>query len=82
MATKEEVLRVLDGINDPELNKSFTELDMVKSVTVEGSDVTIGITLTVPGCPMKARITDDITKGVKAIAGVESVRVELDAMTD
>ncbi|MEA3296674.1 MAG: Mrp/NBP35 family ATP-binding protein [candidate division Zixibacteria bacterium] len=82
MATKEEIMHVLSKINDPELNKTFTELDMVKSVTIEGGDVTIVITLTVPGCPMKDRITDDITKGVGTVSGVKSVRVEFDAMTD
>ncbi len=82
MLTKEAVLHVLSGIDDPELRKSLTELDMVRFVEIEGGDVTVGITLTVPGCPLKHKISEDVTKGVGLIPGVESVKVEFDVMTD
>ncbi len=82
MVTKDAVMEVLGGINDPELGKPFTELDMVKSVEIDGGTVTVAITLTVPGCPLKKRITDDIVNGVRAIEGVEIVKVEFDVMTD
>ncbi len=82
MVTKDAVMKVLGGINDPELGKPFTELDMVKSVEIDGGTVTVAITLTVPGCPLKKRITDDIVNGVRAIEGVQIVKVEFDVMTD
>jgi ATP-binding protein involved in chromosome partitioning len=82
MLTKEKVMEVLSGIDDPELRKPLTELDMVKFVNIDGGQVTIGISLTVPGCPLKHRITDDVATGVKQIEGVESVAVEFDVMTD
>ena len=82
MLTKEAVMHVLSGINDPELKKPVTELDMVKFVNIEKGDVTVGITLTVPSCPLKGKISEDITKGIGLIPGVESVKVEFDAMTD
>ncbi|MCK4606523.1 MAG: Mrp/NBP35 family ATP-binding protein [candidate division Zixibacteria bacterium] len=75
-------MNVLAGIEDPELKKPLTELDMVKSITIEGSDVTVEINLTTPDCPMKAKIREDITAGVSAIDGVTSVRVKFDAMSD
>ena len=82
MVTKEAVMHVLGGIEDPELKKPFTELEMVKFVNIDGGDVTVGITLTVPGCPLKEKITRDITEGVKYIEGVDSVKVEFDVMSD
>lgn len=82
MPTKEQVMHVLSGINDPELRKPLTELDMVRFVNVEGGDVRVGITLTVPGCPLKEKITTDVTRGVGLIPGVESVRVDFDVMSD
>ncbi len=82
MLTKEAVMNVLNGIDDPELRKPVTELDMVKFVNIEKGDVTVGITLTVPGCPLKGRISEDVTKGVSLIPGVESVKVEFDVMTN
>lgn len=75
-------MHILSGIEDPELKKPFTELDMVRFVNIDGGDVTVGITLTVPGCPLKERITKDVSEGVGLIEGVNSVKVEFDVMTD
>lgn len=82
MITQEAVMHVLSGVEDPELRKPLTELDMVKYVKIDGSDVTVGVTLTVPGCPLKARIAEDVENGVKLIDGVENVKVEFDVMSD
>lgn len=82
MLSKEAVVHVLSGINDPELNKPLTELDMVKDVTVDNGDVRIDIRLTVPGCPHREKITHDITQAVSRLADTRSVRVEFDVMTD
>lgn len=82
MLTKEAVMHVLSGVNDPELGKPLTELDMVKFVDIDGGNVTVGVTLTVPGCPLKDRITSDVTEGVKLIEGVQSVKVQFDVMND
>jgi ATP-binding protein involved in chromosome partitioning len=82
MLTKDLVLHVLSGINDPELKKPLTDLDMVRFVDIKGGDVTVGISLTVPGCPLKAQISNDITRGVGLIPGVSSVQVEFDVMSD
>ncbi|MBI5266523.1 MAG: Mrp/NBP35 family ATP-binding protein [candidate division Zixibacteria bacterium] len=82
MPTKEQVMHVLSGINDPELRKPLTELEMVRFVDVQGGNVKVGITLTVPGCPLKEKITSDVTQGVGLIPGVDSVRVEFDVMND
>jgi ATP-binding protein involved in chromosome partitioning len=82
MLTKDAVMHELSKIEDPELKRSLTELDMVKFVEINGGQVTVGITLTVPGCPLKAKISDDVVQGVKQIPGVESVNVKFDVMTD
>jgi ATP-binding protein involved in chromosome partitioning len=42
----------------------------------------VGVTLTVPGCPLKARIAEDVENGLKLIEGVDDVQVEFDVMTD
>jgi len=82
MLTEEAVMHVLSGIDDPELRKPLTELDMVKYVRIDGGKVDVGITLTVPGCPLKARISEDVANGIRLIDGVKSVNVEFDVMTD
>jgi len=82
MFTKDTIMKVLGGIEDPELKAPLTELDMIKSVDIDGNGVTVGLKLTSSGCPMKEKIVDDITRQVKDIEGVESVKVNLDVMTD
>ena len=82
MFTKDTIMKVLSGIEDPELKAPLTDLDMIKSVDIDGNSVTIGLKLTSSGCPMKEKIVDDITRLVKDIEGVESVKVNLDVMTD
>jgi ATP-binding protein involved in chromosome partitioning len=82
MISKDEIMQVLSKINDPELQRSLTELDMVKFVEIDGGSVKVGISLTIPGCPLKNKIGDDIKKMVGQVAGVEKVEVEFDAMTE
>jgi len=82
MPTREEILGVLATVRDPEIGKPITELDMVKEVTIDGGAVIVEVLLTVAGCPMKDRITKDVTAAVETVAGVERVHVELGVMTD
>ncbi|MFH1686253.1 MAG: Mrp/NBP35 family ATP-binding protein [bacterium] len=82
MATKEAVMEVLGTIDDPELKRPLTELDMVNNVEIDGGTVNVGITLTVPGCPLKAKIAEDVKTGVAALEGVKEVTVEFGVMTE
>ncbi|WP_409332714.1 Mrp/NBP35 family ATP-binding protein [Trujillonella humicola] len=73
----------LATVQDPEINRPLPELGMVKDVQI-GADgaVRIDVYLTVAGCPMRQTITDRVTEAVSAVAGVTSVQVELDVMSD
>ncbi|GAC1425775.1 MAG: Mrp/NBP35 family ATP-binding protein [Actinomycetota bacterium] len=82
MATKEQVLEALSQVNDPEIGRPITELDMVKEVTIDGGVVVVEILLTVPGCPLKDRITRDVTAAVAPLSGVDRVHVEMGVMTE
>jgi len=81
MINKDKVMDVLQKIDDPELHRSIVDLNMVKNVAIDGSTVTVDISLTIAGCPMKAKIQDDVTKGVLAVDGVEKVVINFSAMT-
>ena len=82
MVTPEQVTAALAGVRDPEIRRPVTELGMVKGVDVapDGA-VTVGIFLTVAGCPMKDTITRDVTAAVSPLPGVTAVRVDLDVMS-
>ncbi|GGN12403.1 iron-sulfur cluster carrier protein [Lentzea pudingi] len=83
LPTTEDVRKALAGVQDPEIRRPITEIGMVKDVEV-GADggVVVGIFLTVAGCPMRDKITKDVTAAVQALDGVSSVRVDLDVMSD
>jgi len=81
--TAEQVHKALERVQDPEIRRSITELEMVKSVAVApDGTVDVAIYLTVSGCPLKDKLTQDITTQVVALGGVREVRVELDVMSD
>ena len=81
--TTELVNAALATVQDPEIRRPITDLDMVKSVDIaDGGVVHVGIYLTVAGCPMKGRIEKDVTEAVSKVEGVTRVDVELDVMSD
>jgi ATP-binding protein involved in chromosome partitioning len=83
LPTAEQVNAALSRVEDPEIRRPITELDMVKSVTI-GADgqVEVGVYLTVSGCPMRDTITARVTAAVAALPGVTGVRVALDVMSE
>ena len=81
--TVEQVTRALDGVQDPEIHRPITELGMVKNVEVMPDGmVRVDVWLTVSGCPLRDKITRDVQAAVGKLAGVSSVRVELDVMSE
>ena len=79
----EQVTQALAGVNDPEIHRPITELGMVKGIDVNAVGVVrVDIWLTVAGCPLRDKITKDVTAAVSKLAGVSRVRVELDVMSD
>ena len=83
MPTVEQVTAALATVQDPEIHRPITELNMVESVDV-GADgvVSVRVLLTVAGCPLKDKITRDVTEAVGALPGVTGVRVDLGVMND
>jgi len=82
MPTEAQVLEALSSVLDPEIGKPITELDMVKSVTIADGNVLVEVLLTVPGCPLKDRITRDVTDAVQPLEGVRAVQVHMGVMTE
>ncbi len=80
--TQDQVRRALDRVIDPELRRPITDLGMVESVEIADGAVTVGVLLTVAGCPLKDTIAADIRKEVGALEGVSGVEVRLGVMTD
>lgn len=80
--TESAVREALSRVEDPEIGRPITELNMVKSVTVTGNDVSVEIYLTIAGCPMKSTIESNTRAAVEDIEGVGNVTVTMEAMSD
>jgi ATP-binding protein involved in chromosome partitioning len=79
----DEVMRALDGVQDPEIHRPITDLGMVKNVEIRpDGTVRVDIWLTVAGCPLRETITRDVTAAVSKLDGVARVQVELDVMSE
>lgn len=82
MVQESDIRNALSKVEDPELNRSITELGMVKSIEIDGADVAVEIYLTIAGCPMKSHLTEETRKAAESVAGVETVTVTTDVMSD
>jgi ATP-binding protein involved in chromosome partitioning len=80
--TDDQVLAALARVIDPEIRKPITELDMVSGVSVAADGhVTVGIRLTIVGCPAAQRIEADALRAAESVAGAGNVTVEVTVMT-
>jgi ATP-binding protein involved in chromosome partitioning len=80
--TEADVIAALRPVQDPELQRSIVDLDMVRGVAIDGGHVRVGVALTVAGCPLRAEITKRVTDAVAPLQGVSAVDVDLTVMTD
>src|SRR3954465_6369486 len=78
---REEILKALEQVIDPELKRKVVELDMVRDVRIEGGDVTVGIALTIAGCPLRSSFEDQVAQALEPVAGVERISLEFGVMT-
>jgi ATP-binding protein involved in chromosome partitioning len=76
------VIEALQPVEDPELDRSVVDLQMVKSVSV--NDHLIRVTVAVPSqeYPRRGELRDRVTAAVAAVPGVSSVAVDLVAMSE
>lgn len=81
MLTEQTIVNALKNVEDPELHKSVVELNMVRDIKIEGTDVSLTIVLTIQGCPLKAKIQQDVEQAITAL-GATHVALTFGSMTD
>ncbi len=74
--TVDDVMGVLGTVIDPELGADIVSLGMVPSVDVAPDGlVTVGIKLTIGGCPLRAEIKKEVETRVSVHPGVSAVKI-------
>ncbi len=81
MITEEQVRQALRGVMDPEIGRPIEDIGMLDSIHIDGGRVEVGVLLTIEGCPLKDRITHDVTAALRPLEGVEQVEVRLTPMS-
>jgi len=77
-----EVTELLRAVIDPELGADIVTLGMVPGVSVaDDGVVTVGIKLTIGGCPLRAQIKKDVETRVAVHPGVTNVKIDWGEMT-
>jgi ATP-binding protein involved in chromosome partitioning len=79
---EDAIQAALATVDDPEIRRPITELGMVKGFTVAGSGVKVELLLTVAGCPLRDKLTNDITAAVTTIPGITTVEIDFGVMTE
>ncbi len=75
--TPAEVTNLLRAVIDPELGDNIVDLGMATGVTVSDDGlVTIGVKLTIKGCPLRVQIKNDVESRVTTHPGVSKVKIE------
>jgi ATP-binding protein involved in chromosome partitioning len=82
-ATVEDAIQAaLATVDDPEIRRPITDLGMVKGFTVSASQVKVELLLTVAGCPLRDKLTADITAALTKLPGITSVEIDFGVMSE
>ena len=78
----DEVRNLLRAVMDPELGDNIVDLGMAGDVMVSDEGiVSIGMKLTIRGCPLRVQIRDDIESRLTTHPGVTKVKIDWGEMT-
>ena len=67
----------LRRVKDPELSLNIIDLGLVYDIRVDGSAVTVDMSLTSPGCPSGPEIMSDAERQIRSIPEVTDVTMNL-----
>ncbi|HEY3970057.1 MAG TPA: P-loop NTPase [Solirubrobacteraceae bacterium] len=80
---RDEALKALEVVIDPELRRSIVELEMVRSIDIsENGVVDVTVSLTTAGCPIRGHFQTSVAEAVSALDGVTHVNVYFDVLSD
>jgi ATP-binding protein involved in chromosome partitioning len=81
--TREQIVKALEVVIDPELRRSIVELEMVRSVEVGANGVVdVTVSLTTAGCPIRGHFQTSVAQAVGTLEGVAHVNVFFDVLSD
>ena len=77
MIDENTIREALREVIDPELGCNIVDLGLLYAIALDGTTVTVQMTLTTPGCPMQESLAWGVQSALLKLDGVEEVEVEL-----
>src|ERR1044072_4976855 len=65
--TKDDVLRALGNVQEPDLGKDLVTLNMVKDIIIDGEHISFTVVLTTPACPLKDMIEKACINAIRVL---------------
>jgi len=78
---REEVLRELRTVQDPDLHRDLVSLGMIQNLAIESERVSFSIVLTTPACPVRDNMKQWCEEAVRRLPWVQQVAVDMQAST-
>ncbi len=83
MGTRDDVMKALEVVIDPELHQNIVELGMVRSIELHADGVAdIMVSLTTAGCPIRNHFQTSVAQEARKVEGVTHVNVSFDVLSD
>ena len=77
--TEQQILKALEVVMDPDLNRNIVELGFVQNLNItDDNSVSMELVLTTPACPIRDRFKEQCEKIILAL-GASAVEVTLSA---
>jgi FeS assembly SUF system protein len=78
MNLKDQVVAALKKVFDPEMPVNIYELGLIYDIALDAAgNVAIRMTLTAPNCPVAGILPGNVEQAVRAVPGVNDVKLEL-----
>lgn len=75
--TKEDILKALSRVIDPDLQKDIVSLGFVKVVNINKDDIYVEVELTTPACPVKDKLREDCVDNIKRLGVSGKIDVKM-----
>ncbi|MBA2766801.1 MAG: Mrp/NBP35 family ATP-binding protein [Solirubrobacterales bacterium] len=83
MPTRDDVMKALEAVIDPELRQNIVELGMVRSIEIHANGVAdIMVSLTTAGCPIRNHFQTSVADEARKVEGITHVNVSFDVLSD
>jgi ATP-binding protein involved in chromosome partitioning len=73
------VLKVLQTVKDPFLDRDVVSLGFIRDLIIEGSKVKFKLVVSTPASPVKAKLEQAAREAVLSLSGIESVEIKLES---